>query len=852
MLTEASVNLLQSYQSGLSSYDEVLDLRGNVKPHWNALFSTLEKLGLEELKSRNEEIIGKLRENGVTYNVYGSPDGMNRPWQLDPIPFLIEQKEWNHIAKGLQQRAVLLDLMLKDLYGTRNLVKDGIIPAELVFDNTGFFRPCIDIKVPGAHQLTLFAADMARGPDGQMWIVDNRTQAPSGSGYTLENRIVMSKLLPELADGMYVSKLAPYFNNLQNTVLRLADKSKDAPNIVYLTPGPSNEAYFEHAYLASYLGYTLAQGDDLLVRNGCVWLKSIDGLQKVDVIVRRIDDDWCDPLELREDSRLGVPGLLQAIRMGNVQVVNAPGSSVLENHAFLAFMGNVCQYFLGEKLIMPSVATWWCGHTKELNYVLEHLDELIIKKGNRKTKFRSIYGRLLSNQEKEEVRRMISQSPHEFIAQQEVSLSTTPSLIDGNIEPRYAALRAFMVADESGYHVMQGGLTRSSPVKDRFVISNQYGGLSKDTWIVSDKTEDIQDKISLPSPAAVNKHVSLPSRSAENLFWVGRYCERTMAVIKFMNITINVLNLDRNFGGSAKQEHIKVLLQSVTHLSATYPGFLDEQNDHFQDPYKEIIDLISNTNRPGSIASNIGAFLNAVGAVRNQWDLEIWRIVDLIDNGFYEIRNASSMNSNNIQKTLDGLFNNMFTFLGVIAESMPRDNSFLLLETGKLIERILSRISVIQSNFGVKNSQAVENELIEATLINHHSLVNYRQIYKSHLSVEAMLDMVLLEKTLPYSLVYMLDELNKNLAQLPVTTRGDRLNEAERSVLKAATLVKLANVADLCKSDAVLERTELFDLLSEAAKLISSVSTSLTNMYFSHAIMHHSFFEPADYNTDEI
>ncbi|KQS25509.1 circularly permuted type 2 ATP-grasp protein [Dyadobacter sp. Leaf189] len=852
MLTEASVNLLQSYKSGLSSYDEVLDLRGNVKPHWNALFSTLEKLGLEELKSRNQEIIGKLRENGVTYNVYGSPDGMNRPWQLDPIPFLIEQKEWNHIARGLQQRAVLLDLMLKDLYGPRNLVKDGIIPAELVFDNTGFFRPCIDIKVPGANQLTLYAADMARGPDGQMWIVDNRTQAPSGSGYTLENRVVMSKLLPELADGMYVSKLAPYFNNLQNTVLRLADKSKDAPNIVYLTPGPSNEAYFEHAYLASYLGYTLAQGDDLLVRNGCVWLKSIDGLQKVDVILRRIDDDWCDPLELREDSRLGVPGLLQAIRMGNVQVVNAPGSSVLENHAFLAFIENISQYFLSEKLIMPSVATWWCGHTKELNYVLDHLDELIIKKANRKTKFRSIYGRLLSYQQKEEVKRMISQSPHEFIAQQEVSLSTTPSLVDGNIEPRYAALRAFMVADENGYHVMQGGLTRSSPVKDRFVISNQYGGLSKDTWIVSDKTEDIQDKISLPSPAAVNKHVSLPSRSAENLFWVGRYCERAMAVIKFMNITINVLNLDRNFGGSAKQEHIKVLLQSVTHLSATYPGFLDEETDHFQDPYIEIIDLISNTNRPGSIASNIGAFLNAVGAVRNQWDLEIWRIVDLIDNGFHEIRNASSMNSNNIQKTLDGLFNNMFTFLGVIAESMPRDNSFLLLETGKLIERILSRISVIQSNFGVRNSQAVENELIEATLINHHSLVNYRQIYKSHLSAEAMLDMVLLEKTLPYSLVYMLDELKKNLAQLPVTTRGDRLNEAERSVLKAATLVKLANVADLCKSNEVLERTELFNLLSEAAKLISSVSTSLTNMYFSHAIMHHSFFEPADYNTDEI
>jgi uncharacterized circularly permuted ATP-grasp superfamily protein/uncharacterized alpha-E superfamily protein len=852
MLTEASVNLLESYTNGLNSYDEVLDSNGTVKPHWKALFSTLEKLGIEELNNRNQEIISKLRENGVTYNVYGTPDGLNRPWQLDPIPFLIEQSEWNTIAKGLQQRATVLDLMLKDLYGPRNLVRDGIIPAELVFDNTGFFRPCIDIKLPSAHQLTLFAADMARGPDGQMWVVDNRTQAPSGSGYTLENRVVMSKLLPELASGMYVSKLSPYFNSVQNTVLRLSDKSKDAPNIVYLTPGPNNEAYFEHAYLASYLGYTLAQGDDLLVRNCCVWLKSIDGLQKVDVIIRRIDDDWCDPLELREESQLGVPGLLQAIRMGNVQVLNAPGTSVLENHAFLAFMGNICQYFLNEKLIMPSVATWWCGHAKELSYVLDNLDQLIIKKANRKSKFRSIYGRLLTASEKEDVKRMVSLAPHEFIAQQEVSLSTTPSLIDGHIEPRYAVLRAFMVADENGYYVMQGGLTRSSADKDRFVISNQYGGLSKDTWIVSDKTEDAQERVLLSTPAAVNKHVSLPSRSAENLFWVGRYCERTMAIIKFMNITINVLNLDRNFGGSAKQEHIKVLLQSLTHLSATYPGFLNDEDDRFSDPYTEIIDMISNTGRAGSVSANIGAFLNAVGAVRNQWDTEIWRIVDLIDNGFHEIRNASSMNSNNIQKTLDGLFNNMFTFLGVIAESMPRDNSFLLLETGKLIERILSRVSVIQSNFGVRNATAVENELIEATLINHHLLVNYRQIYKSHLSVEAMLDMVLLEKRLPYSLAYMLDELRKNLSKLPSKTRGERLNEAEKNVLKASTLIKLADVAELSKSNAAWEREDLFILLSEVSRLISSVSTTLTNMYFSHTLMHHSFFEPVDNETNEV
>jgi uncharacterized circularly permuted ATP-grasp superfamily protein/uncharacterized alpha-E superfamily protein len=850
MLTDSRVNLLHNYRSGINSYDEVLDVNGKVKPHWRALFETLEKLGIDELKNRNQEIIGKLRENGVTYNVYDGPDGMNRPWQLDPIPFLIEQSEWNVISKGLEQRALLLDLIQKDIYGSRSLVRDAVIPAEIVFDNAGFLRACTDVKIGGERQLALYAADMARGPDGRMWVLDNRTQAPSGSGYTLENRVVMSKLIPELADGMFVSKLSPYFNSLQNTVLKLADRSKEAPNIVYLTPGPSNEAYFEHAYLASYLGYALAQGDDLMVRNGSVYLKSIDGLQKVDVIIRRIDDDWCDPLELREDSRLGVPGLLHAIRKGNVQVLNPPGTSVLENHAFLAFMNNISRYFLGQDLIMPSVATWWCGHSRELGFVLGNIDKLIIKKANRRSKFRSIYGRLLTASDKDNLRKMILANPHEYIAQEEVSLSTTPSLVDGNIEPRYAALRAFLVSDDKGYHVMQGGLTRSSAVKDRFVISNQYGGLSKDTWIVSDKTVESAEKIVVQTAGpTVNKHISLPSRSAENLFWIGRYCERTMSIIKFMNITINVLNLDRNFGGSAKQEHIKYLLQSLTHLTSTYPGFIEE-DELIGNPYPEIINLISDSRRAGTIASSTGSFLHSVSAVRNHWDLEIWRIVDLIDNGHQEIKNASSMNSNNIQKTLEGLYHNMFTFLGVITESMPRDNGFLLLETGKLIERILSRVSVLQSNFGYKNPEGIENELIEATLINHNLLVNYRQIYKSQMNIEAMFDMVLLEKNLPFSLVYMLDELKKNLGKLPGTTRGERLNDAQKAVLEASTLIKLADISALSRCNLEQEREGLFILLSKVASLISSVTTMMTNMYFSHTMIQHSLIKPVE--TDEI
>ncbi len=858
MITDISPNLLQAYQQEINSYDEILGADGQVKPHWRTLFATLEKLGMKELQARNFELINKLRENGVTYNVYENSGSLNRPWQLDPIPFLIEQKEWNNIARGLKQRALVLDLMLRDIYGPQRLIKENILPAELVYGNTGFFRVCNDIKVPSENQLILYAADIARGPDGRMWIVDNRTQAPSGSGYALENRSVMSKILPELTNGMFVSRLSPFFNSFQHTVASLAVKAKENPNIVYLTPGSNNETYFEHAYLAAYLGYTLVQGDDLLVRDGYVWLKSIDGLEKVDVIVRRIDDDWCDPLELRQDSRLGIPGLLHAIRLGNVSVINPPGSSVLENNGLLPFMNAACRFFLGETLILPAVATWWCGQPKELNFVLNNLHKLIIKNTNRKQKIRSLYGRLLEKEELESLRKAIIENPAEYVAQEEVSLSTTPSLVNGKIEPRFAAMRAYLVSDGKNYQVMDGGLTRSSPERDRFVISNQYGGVSKDTWIVSDTVPQLTQKIVVPPTASsMQHHTSLPSRSAENLFWVGRYCERTMAATKFLKITINALQENVNFGGSVKSEHIDVLLKSVTHLTLTYPGFTDEENTAIRkNPYKEIHDLVSNSRRGGTVAGSVECFLRGVIAVSDKWSHDTWRIINLIENSLKKIKslNAEQNNPNEIQKVLDKLHTRLFTFYGIISESMPRDKGFYLLEAGKLIERILSRISIIRSTFSFKNDHNVENDLIEATLINHHLLVHYRLLYKSHLSLEAMLDMVLQEADLPYSLSYQLDALAECLAKLPKTSQSDRLTKAEKAVLEASTKIKLTDISTLCSFQAdSLYRENLDSLLAKVFELISSVTVSLTDLYFTHTVMQHSLMEsPANSETNEI
>jgi len=853
MTENLSLSLLNSYKKTINSYDEVIDHSGQVKPHWRSLFDTLESIGMEELGLRNQEIIDKLKENGVTYNVYNADNGGNRAWKLDPIPFLIHQKEWQTIEKGIKQRANLLDLILKDIYGPQLLIKKNIIPAELVFDNSGFLQPCFDVKQKLQNQLLIYACDMARGPDGKMWLLDNRTQSPSGSGYALENRTVMAKVFPELNKNIYRNRLSPYFNHLQQTVATLGNLSNENPNVVFLTPGAGNETYFEHVYLSSYLGYTLVQGSDLLVRDGYVWLKSIDGLERVDVIIRRVDDEWCDPLELRQNSLLGVPGLLQVMRLGNVAVVNPPGTSVVENYGMMAFMQNACKFLLDEPLQMNSVATWWCGQTKELNFVLSNLHRLIIKKANRKQGFKSHYGRQMSKEDLEKLRQMILKSPKDFVAQEEVSLSTTPSLIDGKLVPRFAAIRTFLVSDGNDYKVMQGGLTRSSPVKDKFVISNQLGGLSKDTWIVTDTPTEHYERIVVRKTSSNQHNNSLTSRNAENLFWVGRLFERTMALTSFLRIVLDRLNENVNDKGKKQQEYLVVLFKSITHLTWTYPGFTNEEDDSIlENPEPELFSLINDTKKVGSVAYNIQSFLRTSNQVSDKWNVETRRILNLIEDNLQSLKDSHSINQ--VSHSLDKLYTRLFAFYGNIFETLPRDSGFYLFEAGKNIERILSHVSVLRSAFSFKNKDVVEAVLMEAVLENHHLLAQYRHIYKSHWSLVAVLNMVFLETNLPYTLASLLDSLSNCLSKLPKNIDSNRLNIAERSVLEASTLIKLFDAESMIKADENTQyRTELDKTLEQVFDLISNVTGNLASLYFNHSVIQHSFLDTIEKrNSDEI
>src|ERR1700719_3337221 len=322
--------LSTGYPQTAGVYDEMSAALGVLRPHWDIFINSLSALGNQELPRRWRTARQRIRENGVTYNVYGDPLGMDRPWNLDAIPLMIPPSEWSQLEAGLFQRARLLNLILADLYGPQQLLRGGLIPPALVFANPGFWRPCHGLRVPDGTYLHLLAVDLARGPDGDWWVISDRTQAPSGAGYSLENRIVMAQSFPDLFREFRVKRLASFFRSFRETLLRLSPVARDNPRVVLLTPGPFNETYFEHSYLARYLGFTLVQGGDLTVRDSRVFLKTLEGLKQVDVILRRLDDGFCDPIELRSDSYLGVAGLVGGGRAGEGYGAEAPRGGLVD------------------------------------------------------------------------------------------------------------------------------------------------------------------------------------------------------------------------------------------------------------------------------------------------------------------------------------------------------------------------------------------------------------------------------------------------------------------------------------------------------------------------------------------
>ncbi len=837
---DESANTLgeQFYATKLGVYDETASKDAKVLPHWERFMGAVTSMGSEQLDLRRREAQRLLRENGVTYNVYGDTQKLTRPWRLDPLPLLISSAEWALIEVGLKQRAELLNLVLKDIYGKQNLLKKGLLPRELVLAHNGFLHACVGSLSNRKNQLTVYSANLARGHNGRMWVLNDRSQAPSGLGYAKENRSVMTKVLPDIFRETQVNRLSDFFKVLRKGLADSAPHNKEDPRIVILTPGSLNETYFEHAYLATYLGFSLVQGDDLTVRDGRVWFKSLDGLQPVDVILRRVDDSFCDPLELRSASRLGVAGLLEAVRRNNVAIANPLGSSVLENSGLLAFLPKLSRYFLNQELLLPSVATWWCGQRHERDFVLQNFDRLVIKPINRSVGDYSVFGGLLSVKEKERLRAAILAKPHAYVGQESVSFSTVPSFIDHQIEQRFAVLRSFVVASDEGYHVMPGGLTRVARQQDDFIVSNQSGGISKDTWVLADASAKQISLWAQPGRGVVLSAVTEPltSRSADNLFWVGRHLERIKAATRLMRTILIKLSEDQEHKETIDSQCLNELLRSMTQITGTFPGFLNGNAALFKAPQSELLALAKNVQRAGTLAASIQAFFQTAYSIRDFWSQDTWRCVDNIQRRWQQRVVNNECDLEQLQKYLDDLITSFVAFIGLTTESMTREAGWLMLDSGRRLERALTLVALIRATLVQRHPLALQNQLLEAVLISTDSLSIYRRRYRSFIQLPMVLELLLMDETHPRSLAYQLHQLSNHINALPREAGKKQLSEEERLILRAYTDLRLLKVSELVKvDDDAGVYHDLERVLSGMTQQLWQLYEVLAQAYFSHS-----------------
>lgn len=809
---------------------------GQVKPSWTQVATWLSELSPERAAAATSEIHRLLRENGVTYSLHGAPDGEHRAWLLDALPWIVSENDWKVIEAGLIQRAELLDHILTDLYGDQKLISGGWLPPELIHAHRGYLRPCHGMKLPSKRQLILYAADLARGPDGRMWVVNDRTQAPSGSGYVVENRGVMTRAMPRLFQGTGVRRIAGFFRTMRETLESFpAHAGAREPRVVILTPGPQNETYFEHAFLASYLGYALVQGDDLTVRDGCVWMRSLGGLEPVDVIVRRVDAWFCDPLELKQDSQLGVAGLLEAMRAGNVAVVNHPGSGVLENAALMSFLPGIARHLRGEELILPAAATWWCGEKKARDLVLSRLNKMVVKSIHRAPTFGTVFGGELNPKELAALQEKILANPGSFVGQEQVSFSTQPCFNNGHVESRRGVLRGFVTATSDGrYMVMPGGLTRVAASEDAIIVSSQLGGISKDTWV---QGTDHEPYVSLWNESEHYQSEAdarnVPSRSGENLYWTGRYAERAEGNARLLRRT--VLSFVEAFGDDEDQlnRHQEILMRALVEISTTMPvppqsGFSALTNE------KEVVSLLSDPRRPGSLAGTLRSFRNSAYAVRDLWSPDSWRVTEAVIREWVEENAPPFDDIDDYADPLNRLILHLTALLGLNLESMTRDAGWRLLDSGRRIERAHFLLSVIRSFLVEARPTSEEQLVMETVLAASDSLVTYRKRYRTHPRIELVLELLLLERNNARSLLYQIQRLTQNIEALPRQSQGARLTAEQRVLVETGSRLMLADISQLAVvSHDRRQNLELF--VDQMTKSLDELSELLNLTYFRHA-----------------
>ncbi len=834
--------------NGTGSYDELFDPTGRPRADWGQLVTQLRTLGLEELRRRWEEARRLLHEHGVSYDIHGHGDGAARPWNLSPIPVVFGPDTWEPLTAGLSQRARLLDRLLGDLYGPQRLLAEGLLPPELVFGHPGFLRPCVGIAPPLGTFLPLYSADVVRGRDGRFSVLADRPQAPSGVGYALENRIVLSRSLPEVFRDCGVQRLAAFFRTTRNFLHEIAPRRRDNPLIVLLTPGPYSSTYFEQAFLAQYLALTLVRGEDLVVRDARVYLRTLGGLKKVDVILRRVNDDFCDPLELRPESFLGVPGLVECVRAGEVAVVNPLGSGVAQTEALLPFLPAICRRLLDEELQLPSVPTYWCGDANSLARVDARLAELVIKPAFPAGPSEPIFGHELAADALADLRARIHADPRRFVAQERVDLSVVPSLTGDELSPGRFWMRTYAVVSGDGYQVMPGALSRVGGQAERFVLSLEPGGESKDTWVLANGPVPTLSLLPPPSaPVELSRDESdLPSRIADNLFWLGRYIERaegTARLVRAVAVRLSDPNGSSDSDLAADVDPLLRMLEAQTYVRRQLAVDTDAQRARAAWPRhaeRWLLGAVFDPEPGGTLRATLAETHRVARSLRDWLSLDAWRAVAHLDQ---ELRRPYAASDPSTPRALTDLLNRIVTLLAaletLITESMTHDQAWRFLDIGRRLERASLVVGLLRSGLGTPSPR--EGPVLEALLEIAASSTTYRRRYLATLQAAPVVDLLLCDETNPRSALFQLEALAAHVAALPRIPRTTRAPQ-DKLVLSALTELRLVDATDLCElcepRDGLehRERRRLVAMLDRVTAHLPALSNSLAAAYFNHAV----------------
>jgi len=822
-----------AYISRPGFLDDACTEEGNVKPEWEYMLGSLRDLGAEVLREREQKARRILRDDGATYNIYSGDGGPSSNWELDPVPYIIGSEDWARIEAGLLERSELFNLILRDLYGPRTLLRHGLLPPEALFSHGGFLRACQGIQIPGEHELILHAVDMVRRRDGSMCVLSDRTQAPSGAGYVLENRTVMSRVFPSLYRDSHVHRVASFYQRLRLKLISLSP-SDEAPLVALLTPGGQNEAYFEHAYLSGYLGFPLVQAGDLVVRNGFLWMKSMDGLRRVDVLLRWVDDIYCDPVELRSDSRLGVPGLLEVVRSGHVVVANPLGSGVLENAIFLKYLPEMSRSLLGREPRLDSVKTYWCGDDDDLQFVTANIRELIIKPAYRGSGVTSVWGGDLSEEQINGLLATVQGKRYQFVAQERLEQPHIPALAAGALEPRPALLRTFSVATDSSYKILPGGLTRIGNDAGSRVISMQSGSPSKDTWVTAsepERTPRSDSPMDSARTALDSPLVSLPSRVVENLYWMGRYAERAEASLRLLRTVFVLLHTEEPIGSTAR----KILLQAVSRVTSTLPGFTAASDELLANPDEELIRIITDGRSAGSIKSTLNAMLSSADESKELLSTDTMRVINDLRDAMQELDTtlASGLNSAP-EEALYPLVTALAALSGLMQESMIRGIGWRFMELGKRIERALQIINTVRCLVIPVTAEGDQPTLLTALLVSMEVLITYRRRGRQRRGIELGLELVMLDGSNPRSLLFQLERLQQHLAELPkANLQGCVLEEEDRTLLEALTSLRLSRLPVLLETKSTV-REDMDQLLQKLEALLKDFNRIISDKHFDH------------------